>query len=148
MAQVGMWETTTSAPVNQDSPLGPVVNGMPVDDTGTKRRQAIFDGDSVPDGAPNAETLNRIARNHDLTQKEGETDEEFAARREAGSTPRARAMRQANATIRELYRAAGQLKVHLRARKAGLVDGRVAVSFWRASKPSTRGRKANENGEE
>lgn len=125
MAGVGMWADTTSAPVTQDSPLGPVVNGMPIDDEGTRRRQAVFNGGPVPENAPNAEALNAIAAD------------------DGGE----KALRQANVTVRELYRAAGQLRVHLRARKARLVDGRYAVSFWRASQPSTRGRKAGGNGE-
>jgi hypothetical protein len=122
-----MWEATTSAPVNQDSPLAPVVNSLEIDDSGVNRKQALFTGGHVSERVPNAEALNAIA--------ESEADQ--------GE----RALRQANVTVKELYRAAGQLGVFVRARKAKLVDGRYAVSFWRASQASTRGRKAGENGE-
>jgi hypothetical protein len=123
-----MWESTTSAPVNQDSPLAPVVNAMEIDDTGVNRKQTLFTGGHVSERAPNAEALNVIAAATELDATE-------------------RALRQANVTVKELYRAASQLGVFVRARKAKLVDGRYAVSFWRASQASTRGRKAGENGE-
>ncbi len=128
MTSTGMWEASTSAPVNQDSPLGPIVNSLEIDDSGVNRKQAVFTGSHVNERAPNAEALNVIAAD------DGDD----------------KALRQANVTVRELYRAAGQLGVYVRARKAKLVDGRYVVSFWRASQPSTRGRKAGdvEDGEE
>ncbi len=125
MTSTGMWEATTSAPVNQDSPLGPIVNSLEVDDSGASRKQAVFTGNAVSEQAPNVDALNAIAADK-LPDK---------------------ALRQANVTLRELYRAAGQLGVFVRARKAKLVDGRYVVSFWRASQPSTRGRTASGNGD-